>query len=102
MSDPRNGPVRRIPVPGVKDDTGAFVTEKVDLSIDGLMHTGLRAIHGIMKACLADATSGVPSRESVMNLRDAMTMLRDLKDQEQELLDEMDEDELASAAAKER
>lgn len=100
MSDSRNGPVRRIPVPGVKDDSGAFVPEKVDLSIDALLHDGLRSIHGVMKACLKEASTGHPSRESVQNLKDAMAMLHDLKEKEDALLEALSEEQLEKEAAK--
>lgn len=92
-------PARRIPVPpkgGHKDDSGAFT--KRDLSIDGLLKVGLEAIYGIMHASLHDTSTGVPSRESVMNLKDAMAMLHELRKQEQAILEGMSEEDIEKAA----
>lgn len=93
----KNGPVRRI-VPGVKDDSGAFVPESKDLSIDGLMLSGLEAIYGVMRSCLAEAKTGCPSRESVMNLKDCMSMLSNLKEREAEVLEKLSDEELKRLA----
>lgn len=92
-------PVRKIPIPGTKDANGAFVPEPpMDLSIDSLLKNGLEAIHGVMKSCLRESKSGVPSRESVMNLKDCIAMLNTLKDKEDALLSDMDDEALAKAA----
>ena len=94
----RNGPVKRI-VPGLKDESGAYAVQSKDLSIDALMRQGLEAIHGVMKACLFETKSGfVPSRECVQNLKDAMSMLQELKKQEQEIIEELSYEELEKAA----
>lgn len=86
------------PLPGVKDDSGAYLPEGKDLSIDALMRQGLEAIHGVMRSCLAEAKSGVPSRESVQNLKDVMVLLEGLKEREEALLEEMSDEELEKAA----
>lgn len=66
-----------------------------DVSIDTLLRRGLSTIDRIMKSCLAEVKSGeTPSRESVMNLKDCMTMLKDLKAQEDALLDTMSDEEI--------
>lgn len=91
-------PVKTIPVPGVKDDSGAYVIQGRDLSIDGLMQEGLAALHGIMTACRREAANGNPSRESVQNLKDAMSMLHQLKEKEAEILETLTDEELAKAA----
>jgi len=97
VRDPRNGPVKSIPVPGKKDENNAYLPEKIDLSIDSLLADGLRSIHGVMKGCLREATTSKPSRESVMNLKDCVAMLRDLKADEQELLETMSDADLKKA-----
>lgn len=91
-------PVITVPVPGAKDASGAYTIQGRDLSIDGLMQEGLAAIHGIMTACRREAANGNPSRESVQNLKDAMSMLHQLKEKEAELLSEMSDEDLAKAA----
>jgi len=60
-----------------------------DVSIDALMLRGLSIIDRIMISCWKDAQSAVPARETVQNLKDCMSMLKDLKIQESELLDKM-------------
>lgn len=85
----------------IKPDQEAAVPIVVgDISIDDLMKKGLLAIQRVMQACLIDASTGVPSRESVMNLKDIMAMLHELKKKEQELMDEMSEEELEALATK--
>lgn len=80
---------------GPKDESGAYIKESPpDLSIDGLMLQGLEAIHGTMKAILRDTRSGIPSRESVQNLKDCMSMLADLKEREADVMDKMSNEEL--------
>ena len=65
-----------------------------DISIDDLMGKGLRAIYGTMRAIMADVGTGHPSRETVMNLKDIMAMLHDLKKKEQELLNNLTDEQL--------
>lgn len=96
----QNSSVRRIPIPGAKDGSGAFVSEVKDLSIDGLLKQGLEAIHGVMKVCRQAAMSGIHTREDVQNLKDCMVMLSELKKKEDEILDDMDDEELAKIASK--
>lgn len=74
------------------------VPEDTDLSIDSLLNKGLKAIYGILRACLAQSRTGDPSRESVQNLKDAMCMLHDLKKQEQDLLEDLSDESLEKLA----
>ena len=93
---------RRI-VGGSKDANGIFIKEPdaptpapepSDISIDDLMKAGLQAIRGSMKAVMSDVNTGMPSRETIQNLKDLMSMLRDLKKEEKELLDNLSEEEI--------
>ncbi len=65
-----------------------------EVSIDGLLQKGLQTIHLIMRACMDEANPGPCSRESVMNLKDCMGMLKDLKAQEDALLDGMTDEQI--------
>lgn len=87
-----------VPVPGAKDASGAYVVQAKDLSIDALMQEGLAALHDVMKACRREAANGNPSRESVMNLRDAMAMLKVLKESEKDLIEELTDSDLEKIA----
>ena len=93
-----HGPVITVPIPGVKDDSGAYVVQGKDLSIDSLMQEGLAAIHGVMQACRREAANGNPSRGSVQNLKDAMAMLHQLKEKEAEILEHLTDEELEAKA----
>lgn len=68
--------------------------ETTDISIDVLLNRGLRAIYGVMRAVETDIGTGVPSRETIMNLKDIMTMLKELKKEEKEFLDSLTDDQL--------
>lgn len=92
MSD--RPPVRRIILPGLKDESGAYVPEAKDLDIDKLMQEGLELIHGVLRCVRTGVKGGAPSRNDVMNLKDAMAMLHALKEKEQDILDEMSDEEL--------
>ncbi len=93
MKDARNGPVKRI-IPGVKDDSGAFVPETTDLDIDALLNEGRALIAGILRVVKTNVKCGTPSRNDVMNLKDCMAMLEQLKAQEGDLLDDLTVEEL--------
>lgn len=71
-----------------------------ELSIDSIMQKGLIALERAMRCILKDITGGRPSRTSIANLKDCMSMLHDLKKEEREILDKMDDEELAAAANK--
>lgn len=90
-------------VGGTKDANGIFVKEQApptpapepsDVSIDDLLKAGLQAIRGSMKAVMADVNTGMPSRETIQNLKDLMGLLRELKKEEKDLLDNLSEEEL--------
>lgn len=65
-----------------------------DISIDDLMTRAIQDIYGILRAIRLDIGTGAPSRETVQNLKDCLTMLSDLKKREKELLDSMSDEEL--------
>lgn len=71
-----------------------------DISIDDLMSKGLKAMYGIMRSVNADVSSGAPSRNTVMNLKDLMGILQILKKEERDILAAMSEEELESIAKK--
>ncbi len=91
-------------VGGTKDSNGIYTPkeqvaptpapEPTDVSIDDLMRAGLQAIRGTMKAIMTDVNTGMPSRETVMNLKDIMGMLKELKKEERELLDNLTDEQL--------
>lgn len=87
--------------PPVKDETGAYVKVSpeplpslVDVSIDDLLGKGLLAVERVMKSILTEASSGNPSREAVMNLKDCMAILWELKKKERDFLDNLTDEEL--------
>lgn len=88
-----------------KDDTGTYeltlpapikVVEQTisEISIDNLMNAGLQNIQGAMRAVTTDVGTGMPSRETIQNLKDLMGLLRDLKKDEQDLLTDLSEEQL--------
>lgn len=104
-------------VEGVKDATGSFLPlpklsdpaaeikkeEPVpdNISIDALLATGLNAIYRTMRFLMGEiASSAGPTRETIMNLKDVMTMLHDLKKKEQDLLDDISDEELEKMSRK--
>lgn len=80
-------PVVSTPVPSA--------IESMDISIDSLLYRGLRAIYGLMRAIEQDIGTGMPSRETVQNLKDTNTMLWEFKKKEQEFLSGLSDEELA-------
>src|ERR1700677_1344771 len=64
------------------------------VSIDELLQKGLQTVQFIMRSCMDEANPGPPSRESVMNLKDCMAMLKDLKAQEDALLEGMTDEQI--------
>lgn len=107
-------PPALIPKEPLKDASGAYVKESPGTSptlvtpdpptadIDSMLQRGLAAIDRLMRVITMDISTGAPSRETVMNLKDAMGMLESLKKREAELLDTMSEEELQAAAKHER
>lgn len=100
------------PSKALKDNLGAYLPEgakpltlpraplETDLSIDALKHKGLQTIQKIMNAVWQEASIGMPARESIMSLKDCMTMLKDLKNEERELLESMSDEQLEALAKK--
>lgn len=100
----------KILIGAAKDENGIYVPAKPaapittppppstpelnDIDIDVLLQRGLRAIYGLMRAIEVDIGSGVPSRETVQNLKDANSMLWEFKKKEQEFLDSLSDEQL--------
>lgn len=100
---------RRI-VGGTKDENGIFTKtpapaklEEIpppppaldpDLSMDSMLYRGLMTIDRIMLACAKEASTGAPSRESVMNLKDCIAMIHVLQEKEAEILDKMTNEQI--------
>lgn len=82
-------PLKTPPAPEDKSD---------DLSIDSLLADGLVAINRLMKSIMQDISAGTPDRDTVQNLKDVMAMLRDLKKDEQGILDNLSTEELERLA----
>jgi hypothetical protein len=87
-------------VGGNKDANGAYTPETKapptisDDSIDQLLAAGLQAIRGTMRAIMSDVNTGMPSRETVQNLKDIMGLLKGLKEDEKAVLEETSTEEL--------
>lgn len=101
--------MRRI-VGGTKDENGIYTPQEAasvpptppkeqdlgHLTIDDLLRHGLEDIYGIMRAIRADVGTGAPARETIMNLKDCMAMLSDLKKREQDIIDSMTEEQITN------
>lgn len=83
------GTITKKPEPPKKEES-----EEDSVNIDKLRHRGLRSIHGIIRAIETDVGSGHPARETIMNLKDIMAILKDLKAEERDYLDSLDETQL--------
>jgi FixJ family two-component response regulator len=66
-----------------------------DISIDQLMGKGLMAIYGIMKSINNEVRSEKYKRNTVMNLKDVMAILKELKKEEREILSKMTDEEIS-------
>jgi hypothetical protein len=67
---------------------------RTDVSIDSLLNKGLLAIERTMKNLATKSCGPGLEREDVMNLKDLMVMLSDLKEKEQDVLESMSDEEL--------
>lgn len=100
---------------GIKDENGIYTPlpkisvslvppeedeAAMDISIDALKQRGLVTIDRIMKAALVEASTGSPSRESVQNLKDCLTMLQALEKDEKDTLSKLSDDSLKAIAGK--
>ncbi len=65
-----------------------------------MMQRGLAAIDRLMRVITSDISTGTPSRETVMNLKDAMSMLESLKRREEELMANLSDEALTEVVAK--
>ncbi len=66
----------------------------LDLSIDEMLKSGLKQIYKLLRVISDDITSRTFTRETVQNLKDCMTMLHDLKQKEDEVLDTLSQEDL--------
>jgi hypothetical protein len=82
---------------GEKDSNGSYLPLP-EPSIDALLKRGLKTIDQTMRVILHEVNQGAPSRECIQNLKDCMSMLKDLKEREADILDELSIDELKKAA----
>lgn len=98
MTKGRHSNVKIAALEASKSSTSTPSPEEV--SIDDLMSKGLKAMYGVMRAVNADAASGAPSRNTVMNLKDLMSMLKELKKEEQNVLSVMSEEDLEKIVKK--
>lgn len=101
---------------GVKDSNGIFMPAPPELkaaaksalepvkvespstdpdSIDDLLKRGIRVIYNLMRVIEGEVLGGNPDRETIQNLKDIMTMLKDLKKEEKDLLSELSDEELS-------
>lgn len=65
-----------------------------DISLDGLRFRGIRAIAHIMMDIEGQAQLKTYDRDSIMNLRDIMSIIKDLTKEEKEYLDTLSTEEL--------
>lgn len=77
----------------------------VDVSIDTLMQKTLIGIDRALTCTLREinasaGTALTPSRECIMNLKDCLGMLVDLKEREKEMLDNLPDEELERLSKK--
>jgi hypothetical protein len=66
------------------------------LNIDAGLKNGLRAVLLIVDTCLKEARTGLPERDTVQSLKDAMSILHELRKKEAEILEELSDEELNS------
>lgn len=94
----------------IKDLTGAYVVLHAeppipeqtvsDVSIDNLLNAGLQNIRKAMKEVTRALPDGIPpDREVIQTLKDLMTMLRDLKKDEKDLLKDASKEQLEKLLA---
>jgi hypothetical protein len=85
----------KYPEPPKAQEVEAQDEPYTDVSIDTLLRRGLSTIDLIMKNCKSQVKSGEAApREAVQNLKDCMAMLKDLKQQESDVLDGMTDDQV--------
>jgi hypothetical protein len=77
----------------------APVPDDSQLSIDDGLKKGLQAVLLIIDRCLKAARTDLPDRETVQSLKDAMSILHDLKKKEAEILEQLSDEELREIAS---
>lgn len=92
--------VNGIYVPDTKPEQVPPTTQLSDTSIDDLLQLGLEAIRRAMKAIMVDISTGLPSRETIQNLKDVMSMLKDLKKEEKDFIDQASDEQLEKMSKK--
>lgn len=93
-----------------KDENGIYTREAEveavaplplsELSIDELLKQGLVSIHRMMRIIDESIRTQSHDRNTIMNLKDCMTMLQGLKEHEKEILEDMSEEDLEKHANK--
>ncbi len=78
----------------IQEESVSDSTPSTDVSIDSMLLKGLTIIDRMMRIIMMDVSSGSPSRESVMNLKDCMNLLQTMKQNESEILDIMTTEQL--------
>ncbi len=66
----------------------------VDISIDDLLKAGLQNIRGAMRSITRDIGTNSFDRETIQNLKDLMGLLKDLKKDEKDLIDNLSDEQL--------
>ena len=79
--------------------TMAPVPDDSQLSIDDGLKKGLQAVLLIVDRCLKEARTDLPDRETVQSLKDAMSILHELKKKEAEILEQLSDEELREIAS---
>lgn len=79
----------------IKEDP---IPTHTDVSIDLLLNRGLLAIERTMKFIVTKSCTGGLERNDVMNLKDLMVLLQDLKEKEDDILEKMSDEELEKIA----
>lgn len=102
-------------VEGIKDTTGSFLPPSRPvyveiikdalvpdtISIDNMLNTSLTSLYRILRHINGEISSPAgPTRETIQNLKDVMTMLHELKKKEQDLLNEISDEELEKLSKK--
>ena len=64
------------------------------VSIDDLLFRGLYALDLMLKHLLHEVTTHAYTRDTILNLKDVMGMLQELKKKESELIDNMSEEDI--------
>lgn len=95
-------------VAGVKDNNGVYIsvrpneepTPATDVSIDDLLKSGLEAIRVALAVVRAEINMKSFERDTIMNLKDILAMLRELKKDEKDFLSKLTDEELEKLTKK--